>query len=105
MKVVMQGRNNNHYAVGNYDTNDGSLTVYKGSRVSKKISQTKSFRGIYSVNKYRDMYVDNFVTTEDVKFKSPSTAANFISGGSTNGLLVWKTESGISLKKFLEENK
>jgi hypothetical protein len=40
--------------------------------------------------------------TKDVEFSSPSTAAAVIRGASTNGLIVWKTKDGISLKQLDE---
>jgi hypothetical protein len=41
--------------------------------------------------------------TKDAEFSSPSTAAAIISGGSANGLIVWKTKDGISLKQLDEK--
>lgn len=38
------------------------------------------------------------VFTRDVEFTSPSAAAAVIHGGSANGLIVWKTEAGKTLK-------
>jgi hypothetical protein len=43
------------------------------------------------------------VFTRDVEFTSPSAAAAVIHGGSANGLITWKTEGGISLKKLDEQ--
>lgn len=43
------------------------------------------------------------ILTKDYLFKSPSYAASFVLGMTTNGKTDWKTETGISLKK-LEEN-
>lgn len=41
---------------------------------------------------------------EDVIVGSPSTAAGLITGGNTNGLTAWKTETGISLKEIEESD-
>lgn len=43
------------------------------------------------------------ILTKDYLFKSPSYAASFVLGMTTNGKTDWKTEGGISLKN-LEEN-
>ena len=43
------------------------------------------------------------VFTKDVEFSSPSAAATVIHGGSANGLIAWKTESGKSLKQLDEQ--
>ena len=40
---------------------------------------------------------------QDVAFKSASTAANFVTGRSTNGLITWKNSDGIILKSLLSE--
>ncbi len=101
MKILLQGRNNNYCAIGDYELTDGSVIVFKNSIVSKKISVSKTFRGVDSVKRLRNLYVKSNKTTQDIRFKSSSTAANFITGNSTNGLRVWKTEEGITLKEYL----
>lgn len=40
---------------------------------------------------------------KDAVFKSSSTAANFVTGTSTNGLMAWKNEDGIKLKQLISE--
>ena len=40
--------------------------------------------------------------TKDTEFSSPSAAAAAVHGGSANGLLVWKTEGGKTLKQLDE---
>ena len=43
------------------------------------------------------------ILTKDYLFKSPSYAASFVLGMTTNGKTDWKTEGGISLKKLEEK--
>ncbi len=43
------------------------------------------------------------VFAKDTEFSSPSAAAAVIHGGSANGLIVWKTREGKSLKQLDEE--
>jgi hypothetical protein len=43
------------------------------------------------------------VFTKDAEFSSPSAAAAVVHGGSANGLLVWKTKDGESLKQLDEQ--
>ena len=43
------------------------------------------------------------VFTKDAELSSPSAAAAVIHGGSANGLIVWKTEGGKSLKQLDEQ--
>ncbi|MCX5823402.1 MAG: DUF4357 domain-containing protein [Deltaproteobacteria bacterium] len=43
------------------------------------------------------------VFAKDAEFSSPSAAAAVIHGGSANGLIAWKAESGKSLKQLDEQ--
>jgi hypothetical protein len=43
------------------------------------------------------------VFTKDAEFSSPSAAAVVVHGGSANGLVVWKTKDGESLKQLDEQ--
>jgi hypothetical protein len=50
-------------------------------------------------NKHKDK-IKNNITTEDILFSSPSAASAFLCGGSSNGLVEWKTTDGIELKQM-----
>ncbi len=54
-------------------------------------------------SKSRIGVVDGARVIKDMSFKSVSTAANFVTGASTNGLTAWKDESGKTLKAILAE--
>ena len=43
---------------------------------------------------------NSYVFTKDVEFSSPSTAAAVVHGGGANGLLVWRTDQGVTLKQL-----
>lgn len=90
-------------ASGDYDPITKTLTVKKGSTVSPDVHTTGKFRSANSVMKYREMYCNVTVTKENVVFKSASTAANFITGRSTNGLITWKNKDGKTLKALIAE--
>ena len=62
--------------------------------VSADVHTDGKFRGANSVLKYREQYCDGSTVKKDVAFKSASTAANFITDRSTNGLITWKTSDG-----------
>ncbi len=47
---------------------------------------------------------DRLYFTQDVRFKSPSTAATVISGTSQNGRIVWKDKDGKTLKEIQQES-
>lgn len=89
-------------AVAEYDTTTGIMTVLKGSRVSDSISRSEKFRGVKSIEKSRVNYVEESVVLRDALFKSPSTAANFVTGTSTNGKTAWRDYKGRRLKEILE---
>lgn len=98
MKVFLVRSKGGISAVGDYNTETKELVVFKGSIVSETISYTNRFRGATSINKRREVYVRDRMVIKDVSFRSASTAANFVTGSSTNGLTAWKTESGMKLK-------
>lgn len=50
--------------------------------------------------KRRKAKIKEHILREDLVFKSPSTAAEFLTGGSTNGWLCWKTKDGIPISTF-----
>lgn len=91
-------------AVAEYDAEKKLFVVKKGSKVSGKISFSEKFRGSSSIEKARgNGVVENGVVTRDVVFKSASTAANFVTGSSTNGLTAWKDNDGNTLKSILNK--
>ena len=90
-------------AVAEYDLETGAFVVKKGSRVSDDISYTEKFRGALAIEKFRAQFVKNGIVVKDALFKSPSTAANFVTGRSTNGLTAWKDENGDYLRKTIKK--
>jgi len=102
MEVYLLRNKNGIKAVGQYNPENKELIVLKGSVVSETISFTERFRGAGSIMKKRQDTVRDRIVTKDVQFKSASTAANFVTGSSTNGLTAWKTESGSKLKEVID---
>lgn len=82
---------------------DGRVTVHKGSKLgypaTAKFKRTKQ---AYSLRD-DDSIVENGIVIKACTFGSPSTAAQFITGGSRNGYDTWKVEKGYSLGQFLED--
>ena len=103
MEVYYYGRRHRTHAVGEYNTEDGSLIVKKGSVVSESVAE---FAKKNLVINLRKQYTNNDgIVIEDVKFNSPSSAAAFVAGYSVNGLTAWHVKKCFSLKKYLEESK
>ena len=82
------------------ETNEG-FVLLKGSKVSQKSASHLS----ESLRNRRDRAPkdQNNCLLEDVLLNSPSTAANFLIGQQTNGLIAWKNESGETLKSIREQ--
>ncbi len=90
-------------AKARYDVNKQDFVVLKGSKLSNKIANSATFRGAETIAKKRSGVVDeNNVLLKDIHFKSSSTAANFVTGYSSNGLEVWRDSKGIRLKDVLK---
>ncbi len=99
MKVHLKSRSGSYEATGEYNKITKELVVLSGSKVSNSISNG-SFRSARSVDKYRrEVCTEEGIVYKDILFKSPSSAANFVTGSSTNGMLAWKDETGNSLKE------
>ncbi len=101
MKVYLIREKSGIKAVGEFSPSTNELKVKKGSVVSAEIKYTGKFRGAKSVEKSRQGVIENNTVIKDVIFKSPSTAANFVTGNSTNGLIAWKDTKGITIKELL----
>lgn len=100
MKVFLKSKKSDYEAVGEYNELTNELIVKKGSIVSTDI---KEFKGTQSIINRRKIHVKNRKVVEDVHFKSSSTAANFITGRSKNGLDAWKDINNNSIKKVIKK--
>lgn len=103
MEFFIKKRNSDVTAIGEYDFTSGEMLVKKGAVVSEKVATEGKFRSANTVIKNRELYCKGRKTKEDVVFSSASTAANFVTGTSTNGLIVWKNRDGKTLKSIIEE--
>lgn len=104
IKLYIKRRDNSIDATLEYDSDHNSYTVLKGSKVSNSITMDKRFRSAGSIKKARaNGVVVDCIVKENVVFKSASTAANFVTGTSTNGKIAWKDENGKTLKEIQAE--
>ena len=81
-----------------------TITVLPGGTISNDFA--KHIRGGKKAKAYRENteYVDtNRKILKECIFSSPSTAAQFVTGRSTNGYESWKVEERKSLGKYLKE--
>ncbi len=100
MKVYIK-RKNGIDATAEFDTETKEIIVKKGSVLSDTISYTEKFRGAKSIENKRKGVVEGNILKKDVLFRSASTAANFVTGSSTNGLLAWRDISGKCIKDII----
>lgn len=78
-------------------TSDGIL-VLKGSRIAP-IFDAMSSLSKDNQKKRAECEIEDNILKEDVLFKTPSGAAQFVTGKSSNGKTSWKTKDGKSLKE------
>ena len=102
MKVFMKSTRKNYDATGVYDPEAKTLVVKKGSRVAESAAESKTFKGSQRIVRLWDEAVEDCIVKKDMTFNSASTAANFVTGQSSNGLRTWKTEDGTDLGKALK---
>lgn len=103
MKVFLIRERSGIKATAEYDPSTKNITVFKGSILSTRIAHTEKFRGAKSIEKSREGVMKDNVLQKDITFKSASTAANFVTGSSTNGLTAWKDSNGKTLKQLIAE--
>ena len=103
MKIVMTSKKVGYEATAEYDIENQTVTVKKNSILSVDIKYSATFKGANRIESLRNGIVENNILLEDITFNSLSTAANFVSGQSTNGLIKWKTENGKSVKESIQK--
>lgn len=103
MRLYLKRKGNLINAVAEYDVKTKMFTVLKGSKVSKSVTSCSTFKGARSVEKRWLKTVKDQIVIEDIVFKSASTAANYVTGTSTNGMLAWKTEDNRTLRDQISE--
>lgn len=103
MKLYMKGRTNTYNAVAEYDIKTKKIAVLKGSILSTNIQQSNTFKGYNRIQQLRQGKTKNNILQENIEFNSLSTAANFVSGNSSNGLITWKDENGTKIKDIIKQ--
>ena len=91
----------NANAKGIFDILTHSLTVLKGSTINpmhlNKIQPTTKKKRETLIAEYTERRGDELVVVKNVTFDSPSGAANFCVGGSSNGWRDWRDENNNEL--------
>ena len=101
MEIYMKSKRSGYDAYGIYD--NGTVIVQKGSKICLHFAET--FKRANSVVAYRkdSSYVDKSgYVLQDCIFTSPSTAAQFVNGRSTNGYIAWRIDEKSNLRQWLQ---
>jgi len=105
MKVNVLIERNGLNSKGIYDTEDESILVLKGSKVSKEIAPhfKNTTYDILRKSLISEGIIQDYRFTSDYKFKKASPASSVILGSNSNGKIEWITENDGDLKSI--ENK
>lgn len=104
MKVFLIRKKSRINAKAEFDPATKAVIVLKGSELSSSVAHTAKFRSANSIEKSREGVMKGNVLLIDVAFKSASTAANFVTGSSTNGLTAWKDSDGKTIKDIISQS-
>lgn len=74
------------------------FVIFAGAQLNSTMHGSASSLDHWNRRQYRDRIDDNFKLLEDSLFTSPSAAAQFLTGYSSNGRTLWKTLDGTTLK-------
>lgn len=103
VKIYLSMRDTDVKATAVYE--DKAITVLPGGIISKDFAA--HIRGGIKAKSFRENpeYVDsNRNIIKECVFTSPSTAAQFVTGRSTNGYEAWKVDNKKSLGDYLKEH-
>lgn len=91
-------KNSNANAIGKR-TYEG-FVVFAGSKISSHFTKSVP-EGILKLREADAKNISpDYILNKDILFKSPYAAAGFVGGASLNGITMWKTEDGVTLKDF-----
>ncbi len=100
--VTLKRRDGKAEAKGIYE--DGKLTVKKGSLLHVNSTSKLNLESIaQKLRVDKSIVGKDGVLKKDVTFNSASTAANFVTGTSTNGMITWKTQEGKKLSEIVKK--
>lgn len=101
MKLYLNSRNGTHSAIAEYD--NSGVTVLAGSMINTKLFYPKMPSFVIEKRENRSIVSKDGKVLVDVTFDSPTAAAQFVTGRSVNGYVVWRPDNKMSLKQWTEE--
>ncbi|AEF81864.1 DUF4357 domain-containing protein [Leadbettera azotonutricia] len=74
---------------------NNDFVLLKGSKIASVVQSFST--ALSNRKKYANIISPSFEILEDIHFNTPSAAGAFVSGGSENGWVEWKTKNGKSI--------
>lgn len=100
MKAVLNSRKELHFAEALIEGK--ATTVLKGAKININSSFPKMVRSVVALREDRSTVSAEGILLHDVTFDSPSTAAQFVTGRSVNGYIVWRPNDEMPLREYLK---
>lgn len=103
LEIYCCDKNKTYYAEGYYL--DDGVTVKKNGKINKILSgMFKPAKRVVELRQDPSVVDSDGIVLKDCSFKSPSTAAQFITGRSTDGYDMWRLKKdNIKLGEYLLE--
>ena len=101
MKLILKSKKNLHYAEAEWDGEQ--IIVLSGSRINPIVTFSQMSEEIKHMREDRTIVSEQNELLVDVKFTSPSSAAQFVTGRSVNGYIAWRPDDKMSLKEYLKK--
>lgn len=101
MKLILKSKKNLHYAEAEWDGEQ--IIVLSGSRINPIVAFPKMSEEIKHMREDQAIVDKQNKLLVDVKFTSPSSAAQFVTGRSVNGYIAWRPDDKMSLKEYLKK--
>ena len=101
MKLILKSKKNLHYAEAEWDGEQ--IIVLSGSRINPIVAFPQMSEEIKHMREDRKIVNEQYELLVDVKFTSPSSAAQFVTGRSVNGYIAWRPDDKMSLKEYLKK--
>lgn len=87
---------------GTAHVSDGVFVVDKGTKIAKDLTVSCPTSVVKQRNAHADL-IEDYVLTDDIAFSSPSAAAGFVAGRSSNGKTMWTTDGNKTINDLEEE--
>ena len=101
MILILKSKKNLHYAEAEWDGEQ--IIVLSGSRINPIVAFPQMSEEIKHMREDRNIVNEQNELVVDVKFTSPSSAAQFVTGRSVNGYIAWRPDDKMSLKEYLKK--